>query len=726
MKAWWKHDCLVAALLILVLAGIGYGFLWRQGEILYSPYSDIIAQGLGAKTELYKALREGRGIPFWRTDQLAGYSAFTNPQALYTYPLHFLFYLLEPANAVGGTLWLHFVAAAWVFYVVGAVLGLGKWARLLMAVSAMFNFKLVIAAYAGWLPVIPSITCFPLLFAATFYLVNQRGLRGTLAFCGAVAFCLHAGHFQLAYYTMWFLAAYLLVQAVSWWRTGQSRTLRQVALRLLWGAMLGTGLVAYLLIPLAGEAPLISRAEASYTHFLSNNVLTLPHLLTFLHPEAVGSPLDGSYPRAELEFWENVGYFGLLQVILAILGAVWGWRRHSHTRFFVISFLISIAAAMDSLLLRLFYNVLPGFKLFHCPSRFLFLTAFFGITLAGIGLEETISRLRKRCRWPLLAPVFTGLLLLVISGEGIFYVHRYLTNVRHQEVIPTTDYQKFLASDDTIFRIATRHRAAVNYGWAASMDLQMISGYDPYNFTHYQSYCDLLEWGEIRPREARTWTDLTRLSRGDLLDALNVKYLVSPWPETGHGGRFEQVGHWENQPIFEFYYGMGRSDIYIYRNNHFLPRAFWVNELVEVEDEEQMIALMKRKQITHTAIILGTTQRLFSCSISHEDQVEVLEASGGYLALQTQNLARRFLTISEIWHPGWRAFIDGEELELHRTDVALMGAWIPPGKHRIELRFHPVYWRAAVVITAVSGAIFLFLFSVLWLRRRQVTSQRVV
>jgi hypothetical protein len=723
MKAWWKHDCLVAALLILVIAGIGYGFLWRQGEILYSPHSDVITTGLGQKTVLYKALHEGRGIPFWRTDQLAGYSAFTHPQALYTYPLHFLFYFLEPANAVGGTLWLHFVAAAWVLYMVGAVLGLGIWARLLMAVSAMFNFKLVIAAYTGWLQAIPSITCFPLLFAATFYLVNQRGLRGTLAFCGAVAFCVHTGHFQLAYYTTWFLAVYLLVQAVIWWRTGQSQILRQVALRFLWGAMLGTGMVAYLLIPLVGEVPLISRTEAPLAYFSSNHALILRDLLTFLHPEAIGSPLD---PRAQLELWEHVGYFGLLQVILAIFGAVWGWRRHPHTRFFVISFLISMIAAMDSPLIRLFYYVLPGFKLFRCPSRFLFLTAFFGITLAGIGLEETISRLRKRFRWRLLVPVFTGLLLLVISGEGIFYVRRYLTNVQHQEVLPTTDYQKFLASDDTIFRIATRHRATVNYGWAASMDLQMISGCDPYNFSHYQAYCDLLEWGEIRPREAHAWIDLTRLSRGDLLDALNVKYLISPWPETSHDGRFEQVGHWENQPVFEFYYGMVRSDIYVYRNNHFLPRAFWVNELVEVEDEEQMIALMKRKQISHTAIVLGTTQRLFSCGISHEDQVEVLEAYGGYLVLQTQNLARRFLTISEIWHPGWRAFIDGEELKLHRTDVALMGAWIPPGKHRIELRFRPLYWRVAVVITAVSGAIFLFLFSVLWLKRRQATSERVV
>lgn len=81
MKALWKNELAVAALLILVLASIGYGFLWQGGEILYSPHSDIIAEHLGTKTILYKALREGHGIPFWREDQFSGHPAFTNPQA---------------------------------------------------------------------------------------------------------------------------------------------------------------------------------------------------------------------------------------------------------------------------------------------------------------------------------------------------------------------------------------------------------------------------------------------------------------------------------------------------------------------------------------------------------------------------------------------------------------------------------------------------------------------
>jgi hypothetical protein len=349
MKAWWKQDWVLSVLLILALAWIGYGFLWCQGEIVYSPHSDVIAQGLGVKTVLYKAVHEGRGIPFWREDQFSGYPALTNPQSLYTYPLHILFYFLEPADAVGGTFWLQIVAAALIFYAVGAVLGLGRWAKLLMSVSAMFNYKLILAVHTGWLPFIPGMISFPLLFAAAFYVVNQGGLKSYLAFGFSVALCLHTGHLQLVYYASWFVGLYLLATYVKWWRTGKWETLRRVTLGLLWSTVLGAGMVAYLLVPLANDASLITRAETSYAGIVSDHAITFHQLLTFLHPAATGNPLQPTK-------WEDVAYFGLLQLILATLGAVLGWRRNSNTRFLVISFVISIIAAMDTPLLRLFYK----------------------------------------------------------------------------------------------------------------------------------------------------------------------------------------------------------------------------------------------------------------------------------------------------------------------------------------------------------------------------------
>ena len=42
----------------------------------------------------------------------------------------------------------------------------------------------------------------------------------------------------------------------------------------------------------------------------------------------------------------------------------------------------------------------------------------------------------------------------------------------------------------------------INYGWAGPLNLQLITGFDTYNFRHYESYFDLLE-GLRKVRGAR-------------------------------------------------------------------------------------------------------------------------------------------------------------------------------------------------------------------------------
>jgi len=142
-----RRELIVDALILLVLALVGYGFLLTPGEAPYSPHSDFVAQGLATKTVLWNSLRAGDGIPFWRHDELAGNVALTNPQSLYTYPLHLLFYLMEPVKAVGPTFWLHFLVAGFVGYIVAMSLGLGRAARLLTAAAMMFSFKLIMVTY---------------------------------------------------------------------------------------------------------------------------------------------------------------------------------------------------------------------------------------------------------------------------------------------------------------------------------------------------------------------------------------------------------------------------------------------------------------------------------------------------------------------------------------------------------------------------------------------------
>ena len=713
MNAARVRQWLLPLCLIPLLAAAGYGFLLRSGEILYSPHSDIVAYHLAAKEVLFRSWHAGRGLPFWRADQLAGGPALTNPNSLYTYPLHFLFYVLHPADAMNWTIWLHLVIGAWAFYALGQTLGLGRWPCVLMAVAALFNFKVLMAVYAGWLSVLPSIVLFPLLFTAVFRAVKSPGPGSALAVAATGALCLHTGLLQLVYYSAWFLLAYLLVTLARWWRVGRHQEVWHTIRWLLCGGVLAIGMAAYLLIPLAAEAPLISRGLASDEFFRAAHSVGVRHLLTLFYPVALGSPLDGSYPGVEL--WEDVAYFGLLPLLLACVGAALGWRRPP-TRFLVVGFITSLLLALDTPIVRLLYEFLPGFRLFRLPSRMLFLTAFFGIALAGMGLEELLARLRKGSGGGWRPALAAASIILTIVAEGTAYAHRYLGMVEQAEVTPATDYGRFLAADRTLFRIAPVGRYTVSYGWAAAMKLQLISGYEPFNLRHYQQYFGMMQSGRERREDATVWTDLIRVARWDLLDALNVKYLLAPFPLQLPPDRFEPVGSFRDQPVFVFYQGVERIDVFAYRNTHVLPRVFWAERVVVVSDENHMRNEVLRGDLSGVAIAEGTGPTSGFSQGSTSDHVKVVEAADGYLTVEAESQADRFLVISEVWHPGWSATLDGRRHPLYRTDLALMGTWLPAGKHQLVLVFRPLYWRAALGISLFCGALFLMWVAVHFFR----------
>jgi len=722
MKSRFQEGILVSCFLLL-LAGAGYGFLWRDGSVLYSEYSDNITYSLASKGALFRSWQAGEGIPFWRGDQLSGGTALTNPQALYTYPFHFLFYLRPPADALGGTIWLHFALAGGIFYLLGRALGLSLGARLLMGTTGLFNFKLLLAAFAGWLPIIPSIVLSPLLMLSVLVLVRRPGLGSGLLFTAASCLCLHTGHVQLVYYTVLFLAGHLLSHGIASWRQGDRARSRQVATWLVCGGLLAVGMAAYLLLPVFAELPLISRSRASYDFFLSGHAMSWPHLLTFVYPEALGTPVENSYYAVEL--WEDVAYFGLIPLVLALFGAVWGWRRPL-TPMLVISFAVSTFLAMESPVLRALFAVLPGFALFHCPSRFLFLTSFFGLALAGIGLDQILERIGRHTQSTSWQAALVVALLVAVSVEGGFYARRYLSMAPREMALPKTEYQSFLARDGSPFRIAPIGRSTLNYGWSEAMGLQLVTGYDPYNLRHYQTYFDLVRTGKPGPDAPRVWTDLRQIARRDLLDALNVRYILSAGSLRFPDESFQRVSSFPAQPVFSFYEGTRYATLHLYRNRHDVARAFWVEQVLAVNSEREALAEMQNRRLHTTAIVQqGTAARLGSPP-AESDRVRVAAAGNGALTLELQNAKRRFLVISEVWHPGWRALLDGRELQLYRTNFALLGAWIPPGSHRLVLSFRPLLWSWGLGISLFSGCLFLgLLCSWVW-RRTQARSSRPV
>lgn len=694
---------------LLLVPLLGYGQLLSPGVTPYSTGSDFILYHMANKWALYESVRSGHGLPLWQSHQLSGMSALTNPQYLYTYPLHFLFYLLPPTSAVGPTMYLHQLVLAGGYIALGRALSLSLFAQLIMATAGLYCFKLILALFAGWLAVQPVLSLLPWLLAATAWIFQRPDLRRSMVLAALMTLTLLGGPPQLPYYMVLLIAPVLLWTILRLLRTsGPDRQRgRRIFAALLGAAALAMGACAYMLVPLGSVAPLLSRDIPSFDKF-RGSALRPEHLIGFLWPESRGSPLDGSY----FELWEVEPYFGLIPLLLAIAAMVIR-PRHRTVQVLGGLFLGSVLLSLDTPLLQVLFHV-PGARLFRQVQRLLFLSALFGTALAGFGadaLREQAPRWWPR-RGPAISRILPWLLLLSMTAEGALQARRYVQMLRTDAVLPSPDYRATLRQDRGLFRVAPVYHGTLNPGWAGPFGLQIITGFDSINLQHYLEYVQIMQSGTPYTAQQKVWVTLDGVRRPDMLSALNVKYLLSPFALPGTTDELRELRVFDQQPYYTLNQGLMVGPMHLYQNQSCRERAFFVRRAVEVPDDESMRQAVLRDELRSIAVVLrpGQAQATQDFPPNEQAQVDIEEAYPGRLRLRARTAAARYLVISEVWHPGWRGTVDGQPAPVYRADLALSAMWVPAGEHSIELRFVPPNWGLSLSITGAA----LLLMAGLW------------
>ena len=67
-----------------------------------------------------------------------------------------------------------------------------------------------------------------------------------------------------------------------------------------------------------------------------------------------------------------------------------------------------------------------------------------------------------------------------------------------------------------------------------------------------------------------------------------------------------------------------------------------------------------------------------------------------------------FLVMGEIWYPqGWKVTLNGEDVDMIRTNYVLRGFEIPAGNHTLKMEMEPVWYTAGQRISQL-GTFLLF------------------
>jgi len=161
-----------------------------------------------------------------------------------------------------------------------------------------------------------------------------------------------------------------------------------------------------------------------------------------------------------------------------------------------------------------------------------------------------------------------------------------------------------------------------------------------------------------------------------VLDMLNVKYLTGRTARALPGTEVVYQG----------------DDGIVLENIDVLPKAFFTDSLLIADTPQQaMSALNTENGFNARKIAILQKPAPYQPEKDSTAAVEITEYGPRKISLNYERSNDGFLVLSEIYYPeGWRAYIDGEQTPIYKTNYVLRGIFVPEGQHTVEFRFNPV------------------------------------
>jgi uncharacterized membrane protein YfhO len=144
----------------------------------------------------------------------------------------------------------------------------------------------------------------------------------------------------------------------------------------------------------------------------------------------------------------------------------------------------------------------------------------------------------------------------------------------------------------------------------------------------------------------------------------------------------------------------------IYENKLFLPRAFFADEY-KVETGINILKNIKDANFDPHKIAFVESD--INKKIDKPDStafVKLTKADIHNIEYDVNASGNNLIVFSEIYYPaGWTAYIDGTETEIYKTDCLLRSIVVPPGKHKVEFKFHPSSYYTGKNISIVANSV---------------------
>jgi hypothetical protein len=297
---------------------------------------------------------------------------------------------------------------------------------------------------------------------------------------------------------------------------------------------------------------------------------------------------------------------------------------------------------------------------------FFFASATFGLAFAFVNRKLSADLM------VIIIIVFVMIDLFRINNRGETFTD--YSNIEQQFAKP--DFIKAIedTGDNSIFRVLNLKQD----GSIGSLNQNA-------NYLSYFLMYDIYGYSGIKPRAIQDYYDvLGSPANPTFWRMLNVKYLVFDKEVTS--------------PDLQLIYSGNKS--FVYLNRSALPRVYFVNQ-VAAKSGIEIINLVKNTQFDPAYIAFTEEEVTGIQTPDSTASIRIEKFDDEFIQLDVNASGNNFLFLGDTYmtgetdykllkvHTGWKAFIDGVETKIYRTNHAFRGIVVPEGKHKVEFSYRP-------------------------------------
>ena len=734
----------------------------------------------------HENLRKG-DFPLWNTRMFSGTPFVANRLTGLFNPLVLIpVWLFTPMTALSIFYFIHYLLAAWFFYLLLKSLGLSRPAAIFGSLAYILQ-----GAYVPWMGFIVADKCYlPMSFYYLERACERRDRTGIVGFIISFLLLTITSYPQMVVFALYIFIAWVLFAKAG----GRDNAYRRVlALFILFAVIFLLGAMQH--IPMLEFFQNSLRAHPEFQGELASKTNLERYdspltLLAIYFPTFFGDYIaDDLEPRARFIVGiYNHAYIGFLAAF-GFLFAPLVWKNRSAKFFTVISLIGLVFIAWHGFYM-LAVKILPGLRISTVKPDFVTLMSMIIVSsfvldyfLKNLKLDEEFTRKFIRAYgWLLGAVIGMGIVLIAakflpglfdpdgaVRLRGIFwhiallwfacaffyfytrgkiglrflntaiilivlvdlipYKSHFTPLVPKGKVCfetPATQFLEEKMERDGPFRIFRDRKVILPPNTPMAYGLDEIGGFDSFVSADYSFF-----FRDVDPPDPNDPAKRVMSSNSRTLDLpsdynyyrqpfwsfLGVRYLISPEPMEMLGEPWSLVRSGSFNVGWIPDWGLLRSiknnieaPIYIYENSQWLPRWYMVPEIVPAETVEQGWHAAQWIDPSRQAVVVGIGHKdipaplLAGSELSWREMgtIEVKNYGADEVELNAECVRDCILVFSDTYFPGWKAFIDGKQVPVYRTNGIVKGIVLNTGTHNVRFVYDPDSYKIGWMLFVIG------------------------